>query len=30
MFGRRLTTMLGGQITLAGFLIAIIRIIGGH
>jgi hypothetical protein len=24
------TTMLGGQITLAGFLIAIIRIIGGH
>lgn len=24
------TTMLGGQITLAGFLIAIIRIVGGH
>ncbi len=24
------TTMLGGQITLAGFLIAIIRIVGAH
>jgi uncharacterized coiled-coil protein SlyX len=25
-----ITTMLGGQVTLAGFLIAIVRIVGGH